>query len=178
MRLGDDKIIPIDVRVIVSTNRDLVDYVKQGHFREDLFFRLNILVLHLPPLRQRTEDISILINKFSREYNSENIPLNLSEKTLDVLMRYRWPGNIRELRNLTERISVLNTYDFVESELIEELMETNKKLFSTDVIIPILTKEKIEEVLATVGNNKSKAAKILGIDRSTLWRRLKDKHTT
>lgn len=173
MRLGDDKIIPIDVRIIVATNRDLVDYVKQGHFREDLFFRLNILALHLPPLRQRTEDIPVLADQFLQEYNSPNKSLILSEKALDILTSYRWPGNIRELRNLMEKISILNTGDFIELELIKEFMETNRKLFSTDVVKSIPTMQKVEEVLATVDNNKSKAAKILGVDRSTLWRWLK-----
>lgn len=170
MRLGDDKIIPIDVRVIAATNRDLVDYVRQGNFREDLFFRLNILGINLPPLRQRSEDISILADKFLQEYNEGNKPFLLSKEILDVLRRYRWPGNIRELKNLMERISVLHDCDSLEPEAIEGLLGANKKLFSPDPSKGIPTMEEIQDVLASVGNNKTKAAKILNVDRSTLWR--------
>ncbi len=177
MRLGDDKIIPVDLRVIAATNRDLVDYVRQGNFREDLFFRLNILTLYLPPLRERAEDIPILVDRFMEEYNTRDKAIVLSEKTLKRLTEYKWPGNIRELRNLVERICVLDNYNLIENQLIEEFIAANEKLYThinaKSNANPSM--EEVEEVLRSVGNNKTQAAKILGVDRTTLWRWLKNK---
>ncbi|SET75082.1 Transcriptional regulator containing PAS, AAA-type ATPase, and DNA-binding Fis domains [Natronincola peptidivorans] len=185
MRLGDDKFIPIDVRVVAATNRDLVHYVNESKFREDLFFRINILRLHLPPLVERLEDIEILANKFLEEYNRE---LVLSEEALQVLLKHTWPGNVRELRNLLERISIVTTSKIIDHRLIEAFLEENKRLFRKEsyrketpkdqIALPQETatpsKEEIEKALEAVGHNKTKAAKILGVSRSTLWRWLKN----
>ncbi len=177
MRLGDDKIIPVDVRVIAATNRNLVDYVRQGNFREDLFFRLNILSLHLPPLRDRIGDIPILTNRFLEEYKTGNKALKLTEEALNSLIEYRWPGNIRELRNLIERISVLASKETMTTMLIQKFIDDNEKLFGVEEenasINSNPTMEEIEDVLKSVNNNKTRAAKILGVDRTTLWRWLK-----
>lgn len=182
MRLGDDKIIPVDVRVIATTNKDLVEAVRKGKFREDLFFRLNILRLDLPPLRDRLEDIEILASNFLKEYTNSNQPLLLSDAGLSILKNHKWPGNIRELRNLMERLSIISTSDIIEESMINlyidetnrilnnELDNRDSKVFNYDKP----SKDEIQEVLEMTNNNKTRAAKILGVNRSTLWRWMKE----
>lgn len=169
MRLGDDKIIPIDVRVIAATNRNLVEEIKKGNFREDLFFRLNILRLTIPPLRKRKEDIPILVKAFLRKYMADK-QLNFSTDILNALKNYYWPGNIRELENLMERLSIISADQEVsEAHIYEYFKELEVLVDSGDRDKP-LDKKEVERVLAAVNGNKSKAAEILGIHRSTLWR--------
>lgn len=169
MRLGDDKIIPIDVRVIAATNRNLVEEIKKGNFREDLFFRLNILRLTIPPLRKRKEDIPILVKAFLKKYMADK-QLNFSTHILNALKNYYWPGNIRELENLMERLSIISADQEVSEAHIYEYFQELESLIESDNKDKPLDKKEVERVLTAVNGNKSKAAEILGIHRSTLWR--------
>ncbi len=185
MRLGSDKIIPIDVRIIAATNRNLGYLVAKGTFREDLFFRINVLRLQLPPLRERTEDIHILAEEFLGMM-AGNKNLSLSRTAFDIMERYSWPGNMRELQNLIERIAVMSDPNSViTAEQIHGLLGENAVLsrdsFARNAGVEHtrvehsgrLSHEAIDSAIKLAGNNKGKAAEILGIHRTTLWRWLK-----
>ncbi|MZQ98392.1 MAG: AAA family ATPase [Acidaminobacter sp.] len=170
MRLGDDKIIPVDVRVIAATNRNLVENVKGGTFRKDLFFRLNVLRLTLPPLNKRGDDLLQLASFFLKKHGVEK-EAPLSEDVTYLLQNYSWPGNIRELENLMERVAVLgqsnDLFDIICEHIREfdSLDDSHKENLTVDSVVKALT--------ATKGS-KTKAAKLLGVHRSTLWRFLDD----
>lgn len=174
MRLGDDKIIPVDVRIIAATNKDLVREVKEGRFRKDLFFRLNVLRLTIPPLRERKNDIVLLTKAFLKKYALVE-PLIFSTAVETLLKQYSWPGNVRELENLMERLSITALFGKItENDLheyffeMEGLQEEGEKMSNLDCV-------KVEQILSQVQGNKTKAAKLLGIHRSTLWRFLNEK---
>ncbi len=185
MRLGGDKVLPVDVRVIAATHRDLKRAVNDGTFRADLFYRLNILTIALPPLRERTCDIPALAERFiAASCRNLGIPQKrLSSGAITALVSHTWPGNVRELRNVCERLAV-----GVESREIDE--ETVWKLLGHDdrttestrpdgtVTVAIegglrqIENEIMRQVLRKVGGDRTEAARLLGINRSTLWRRL------
>ncbi|MDY7010916.1 MAG: sigma-54 dependent transcriptional regulator [Planctomycetota bacterium] len=166
----------MDVRVVASTNKSLPDLVAKGLFREDLFFRLNILTIELPPLRQRGDDILLLIRHFAAKYAKESgrLPLRFSDEALGVLKTgYRWPGNVRELENVIHRLVVMTESNDIE---VPDLPVPFR--FSA-VGEPDLTRslaeaeaDYIRSVLTSVGGNKTKAAKVLQIDRKTLREKL------
>lgn len=170
MRLGDDKIIPVDVRIIAATNRNLVENVKGGTFRKDLFFRLNVLRLTLPPLNKRGDDLLQLASFFLKKHGVES-KAPLSEDVMHLLQNYSWPGNIRELENLMERVAVLGQSNDLFNIVCEHICEfdslddSHKENLTADSVVKALT--------ATKGS-KTKAAKLLGVHRSTLWRFLDD----
>lgn len=174
MRLGDDRVIPIDVRVIAATNKDLVALVNDKCFREDLYYRINVLRLQIPPLRKRKEDIPILIDKLLERYKISNEHISLSKAAINMLENYSWPGNVRELRNLMERIVILKGTLNTDYEIITDFIEENRNLLKNHDTNDSITAERIEQVLQSVDNNKTRAAEILGIHRSTLWRILKN----
>ncbi|MBW2366417.1 MAG: sigma 54-interacting transcriptional regulator [Deltaproteobacteria bacterium] len=191
MRLGADQLVPIDVRVIAASNKDLGLGVHNGSFREDLFFRLNVLRIHLPPLRQRLGDIPVLTNSFIKDLSQQHgiSPINIPETCFEKLMNYKWPGNVRQLRNFTERIILtsprgftLNVFEELYSELMEYQLqqktteEKEKPVSLNDQIQQDKRKKQAEELkkaLEEAQYSKSKAAEILGISRTTLWKRLK-----
>lgn len=193
MRIGGDRIIPVDVRIIAATNRSLWDEVKAGNFRKDLFYRLSVLNLNIPPLRERKEDIPYLAKSILKKL----LPVvdnYLIERIVSLSMDYSWPGNVRELENILERFAVLSSgmphkeeilYDiFWESITQDKEVEAsegdNSSLLSVPTVHELNTKLKrvesseIKRVLEKVNGNKSAAARILGISRSTLWRKLKE----
>jgi transcriptional regulator with PAS, ATPase and Fis domain len=171
MRLGDTKIVPIDVRVIAATNRDLVEDIKKGRFRKELFFRLDVLRLSIPPLRERKEDIPLLCESFLRRFLRDGY-WDMPARCLDSLQRYSWPGNIRELENLMERLSILGKGE--AWPVINRHIENMGALVQSAPVPPQspLTRERIEDALEKSGGNKQKAASLLGIHRSTLYRHL------
>jgi len=180
MRIGGNKIITTDVRIISSTNQDLLLAVKKGNFREDLFYRINTVTVDIPPLRERKDDIPILVkyicDKIGRRINKNNIEID--KKVLEVLCEYNWPGNIRELENVIESALILSKNNKITIEVIPE----NIKLFkSNDLDIKEdrevnslidIEKEAIFKVLKEVKGNIAKASRVLGIDRSTLYRKI------
>ncbi|MFA6507223.1 MAG: sigma 54-interacting transcriptional regulator [Treponemataceae bacterium] len=175
MRLGHDRVIPVDVRIIAATNCSLSDLVASGSFREDLFYRLNILRLELPSLSERTEDIPALVEHWISAYSTQfGYPkLKITEKAKTLLKSVFWPGNIRQLRNHCERMVVLSQCDVIDARDVELVMETEPQKTDPNVEFPDSKMALITSALQVTGNNKLQAARNLGISRTTLWRRLK-----
>lgn len=174
MRLGDDKIIPIDVRVIAATNKNLVNEMKRGNFREDLFFRLNVLRIQIPPLRERKEDIIMLARFFLEKYAVDRM-LKFNQNIAELLKQYSWPGNIRELENLMERLSIISTHEYIKEHDIYGYFHELDGLTNFGLNDKKLEGEEVERILELVNGNKTKAADMLGVHRSTLWRFLNRK---
>jgi DNA-binding NtrC family response regulator len=169
----------VDVRIIAATNKDLANLVKKGEFREDLFYRLNVLTLAIPPLREREDDILLLVEhyaeKFSREF--DKLPVSFSDKTLEVLNNYYWPGNVRELQNVVQRLIVMAEGPSIGVPDLPSLMRFSALQGSgLDKTLAEVEVEHIQRVCASVDGNKTLAAKILGIDRKTLREKLKKIH--
>ncbi|MGA1995933.1 MAG: sigma 54-interacting transcriptional regulator, partial [Bryobacteraceae bacterium] len=169
--VGASRSKKVDVRVIAATNRDLQRMVEDGKFREDLWHRLNVVRIVMPPLRERRGDVSLLarffLNKFNHLYTRE---VKLTESGIKALQDYTWPGNVRQLQHLIERLSVLA--ERVDAPAVLQaltVMESRDKPVET---LADAEEEQIRRVLAATGGNKSKAAQILGIERKTLYRKL------
>ena len=171
---------PIDTRLIAATNRDLEEEIRRGNFRRDLFYRLNVIALHLPPLRERKEDIPLLVDAFLARLaeNREEPPKQLSESALELVQAYNWPGNVRELENALERAVILSDSDVIPPSALPERVTTlTPERLIEDRPTPNPTLETIERayilwVLNSEGGNKTRAAETLGIDPSTLHRKL------
>ena len=191
MRVGGRKIIPVDVRIIAATNRNLWNEVKAGNFREDLYYRLSVLELSIPPLRERKEDIPLLAKSILRK-NMSMVDSLLIEKFELLTRDYHWPGNIRELENILERFAVLSKGKPDKEEILGNVFWDSIKNKKTDIpgddrSLPALSvlsaielnsklkkieSTEIKRILKEVDGNKTAAARILGISRSTLWRKL------
>jgi len=179
--VGGDEVIPIDVRVITATNRDLIQEIAGGRFREDLYYRLNVVTLQVPPLRERKEDIPLLAIHFLKEFAEKNHKeiKGFTPRALDRMLRYSWPGNVRELMNTVERGVVLSRSDYLdESDLSPILMEKgsleeNNAVTSGESSLESVEKATILKILEDAGGNKSEAARRLGITRRTLHQKLK-----
>lgn len=175
-RVGGTETIRVDVRVVAATNKNLEQLVSEKKFREDLFYRLNVVSVHLPPLRERTEDIPLLVDHFLRKYAAENkgTVSRISSEALDLLVRYRWPGNIRELENVIERAMTLSHHSVILPEDLPRRLREPSEVSATSLPsqIPLSELEKlyIQKILEETRGNKKKAADILGIDRRTLYR--------
>jgi len=176
-RVGGTRTLTVDIRLIAASNRDLDNEVKVGRFRQDLFFRLNVVPLALPPLRERPEDVPLLAAHFatkSAEKHGQPMP-ELQPELIEVLQEYEWPGNVRELENLIERLVVLSTgpslgIEFVPEKMLRALPGTNVTDESTlEGAVSTLKRKMIVNALHTEGN-KVAAAKKLGISRSYLHR--------
>ncbi|MEW9121375.1 MAG: sigma 54-interacting transcriptional regulator [Thermotaleaceae bacterium] len=175
-RVGSNRMIPIDVRVITASNKDLEEEVEKGNFREDLFYRLNILKLHLPPLREREDDVNEIAKRFLVELDNENYKKyeSILMSILNELKGYLWPGNIRELQNMIERLYVLAIDE--EMELIDTALlaqKTGKKEFQEKKPKSI-EYNRIVKALQDNNLSKAKTAESLGMSRSTLWRKIKE----
>ncbi len=179
-RIGSSKVLKIDVRIIAATNENLAEAVRKGTFREDLFYRLSVVPVHLPPLRERKEDIPLLVEHFLQKYNKrakKNIS-SISDQVLKALMEYDWPGNIRELENTIERAVVLSKNEEIMIEdLVYHGIRGRDELWSSlgDEIKTLQEVEKkyIKSVLKFYKGKRSTTAVALGIDRKTLWTKLK-----
>lgn len=185
-RIGDDGIINVDVRIICATNKNLEEMTKNGLFRQDLFYRLDVLRIYIPPLRKRSEDIPLIFDNFIREISGGRKSVDLSEDAKKLLKTQELLGNVRELRNVAERAFVIKkNEDIITREDLERAMfpegkkapEHNEKLNEKEDM-PFLKKtddekEKILKVIEECEGNKTKAAEILKMDRSTLWRKIK-----
>ncbi|SEN32313.1 sigma 54-interacting transcriptional regulator [Peptostreptococcus russellii] len=178
MRVGGSDIIKVNVRVIAASNKDIKQMVRDGKFREDLFYRLNVVEIKLPPLRERTGDVRILVYHFLEEQCKENNKpfLKISKEALKLLEKYYWKGNIRELKNTIENMVVLSSGDTLEVEdvpeyIIEAISKPKNFDYPMDLnrAIEILEINKIKEALKMARGNKSKASKILNIPRTTLY---------
>ncbi|ASJ53515.1 sigma-54-dependent Fis family transcriptional regulator [Brevibacillus formosus] len=173
-RISGERIVPVDVRIIAATNRDLERLVEEKQFRSDLYFRLNVLTLELPALRERIEDIPLLVASIIEEIKERENKrhLKVEEAVFHVLKQYDWPGNVRELRNVVERMVLLCKNDVLGKEdtafFAKKLCQRQSYRDQEEG-----EAEAIRKVLAETKGNKGEAAKILGMDRSTLWRKMK-----
>ena len=180
-RVGGEKVIPVDVRVIAATNKDLDDLKDEGAFREDLYYRLNVVRLEIPPLRERREDIPLLARHFLDMFAAKNNKeiKGLTPGAMDRLIRYDWPGNVRELMNAVERGVVLARTEYLDDQdfamIQTAAQQPAEKVSYVDHNMPLEAVEKaaILHMLDAVAGNKSEAARRLGITRKTLHKKLK-----
>jgi len=175
-RVGDYTTRKADVRFIAATNRDLDKAVQEGRFREDLFYRLNVIQIEIPPLRERPEDVTVIAERLLTFFGRarHHLLLGFTPEALQALKQYRWPGNLRELRNVVERAAILCQTDYVGMECLPENLlpfDAGARL-GDRVSLEKIEEEHIRRVLATT-KSIQEAADILGIDQATLWRRRK-----
>jgi len=188
-RLGDDRVIPVDLRIIAASNKNLRKLVEEGKFREDLYYRLNVLMLKIPPLRERGEDIRILAEQFLQRFGERNKKqVELNKAAMQVLEHYHWKGNVRQLRNFCERLVIISDQrvlgaDFVTRQLNDSYFEKLEKVTAEAPVLPEaepLTpapegdeRQKILEALNQVGGRREAAAELLHMSKTSLWRRMK-----
>jgi two-component system, NtrC family, response regulator HydG len=178
--LGDTNSFPVDVRVISSSNRDLKALLQQGKIREDLYYRLKVIEIELPPLRERKEDLPLLLQHFIEKFNADlnKKVAGVTEKALSILLNYSWPGNVREMENVIQRAITLCRRDTVGAEDLPRslIQETDENLVEKGVreklTLDQFEREYIKRVLNETGGNKSRAAELLGLDRKTLYRKI------
>jgi DNA-binding NtrC family response regulator len=172
--LGDTKTIKVNVRLIGATNKNLEESVKRGEFREDLFYRLNVIPVYIPPLRERKSDIPLLVKRFTERISKRlKIPnKEFTQEALNRLMDYNWPGNVRELENCIERTMILLDSDTVSQKDLSVIMHTDIPV-KEEKTLQDMEVNAIRDALKKCGGNKVKAARILGIHPSTLYRKMK-----
>jgi transcriptional regulator with GAF, ATPase, and Fis domain len=201
-RVGGDKTLKADVRIVAATNRDLEEEVKAGRFREDLYYRLNVIPLHLPPLRQRGEDILLLADHFLRRFCTQKNrePLTFTPEARDLILTYPWPGNVRELENFMERLSILCEHDTIgvpdlPRKILDNaglepppptvcaagfhwptLADLSEKNMGLKEFLDVLEEKLLLEALERAGGVKNQAAELLGIKRTTLIEKLKKRN--
>jgi DNA-binding NtrC family response regulator len=183
--VGGNREFACDVRIVAATHRDLEEAIRRGTFREDLYYRLNVLTLDLPPLRARGNDILLLAQSFVAEFSArfQKDIKGMTEPAASRLLAYHWPGNVRELRNVMERAVALTRHDRLTPEDLPERLrrpvagrQLPARLGEAEGLLPLAEMEQLylQHVLDAVGGNRSLAAKVLGIDRKTLYRKLKE----
>jgi transcriptional regulator with PAS, ATPase and Fis domain len=174
--VGSNRPRTIDVRILAATNKDLSAAATKGLFREDLFYRLNVIAIDLPPLRERNDDILLLINHFSEKYaaSAESSVPRFTDAALKALKLHHWPGNVRELENLVHRLIIMTDGDLIDVPDLPSLMRhTDLHGGALRRSLAEVEREHIRNVLTSVDGNKTRAASILGIDRKTLREKLK-----
>jgi len=179
-RVGSNESIEVDVRLLAATNQDLEKLINEGKFREDLYFRLNVVSVKLPPLRERLEDIPLLIDAFLREFSqTHNKKVSIiSPEARKILYKYPWPGNVRELKNCIESMVVVSTKNAIDVEDIpDHILQRSSETSTVPSLVAGITieeaeRELIKSTLVTVGGNREEAAKMLGIGERTLYRKL------
>ncbi|WP_350344530.1 sigma-54 dependent transcriptional regulator [Proteinivorax tanatarense] len=183
-RVGGEETIEIDTRIIAATNKNLAEQMSKGLFREDLYYRLNVVPIYLPPLRKRKEDIPLLIGHFLEKMSNElgRGKLEIDEQALQLLLNYRWKGNIRELQNLIERIVIMSDSNLITVKDIPQDLTQDQdqqprrwQLPSEGISLEKLEKDLIQQALSKASNNKTQAAKLLNISRQALLYRI-EKH--
>jgi two-component system response regulator HydG len=178
-RVGGTETISIDVRLVAATNQNLLDAIAEKKFREDFYYRLNVISIHLPPLRERQDDIPLLAGYFIKKYASENKKKisGIAQDCLDALTSYHWPGNIRELENVVEQMVVMTRDELLRKDGLPSKLRSGHERRDT-LILPLgssleaIETAAIQETLAMTGGNKEEAAAILGIHVATLYRKL------
>jgi len=163
----------VDVRVLAATNRDVQKLVDDGKFREDLWFRLNVVRIMIPPLRERRGDVPLLARFFLNKYNARyQQAVRLMESGAKAMQEYTWPGNVRQLQHLVERLTILAPNERIDGEAVEQALLAMEARQEPAETLAEAEEEQIRRVLAATGGNKSRAAQILGIERKTLYRKL------
>ena len=180
-RLGGTKLVKVDTRFIAATNRNLEEEVKEGRFREDLYYRLNVVPIRLPPLRERAEDIPLMVERFLREFSAQHQRALqvVSPEALRLLRLYSWPGNIRQLRNVIERLVVTVPEHTIQPQDLPEEIQASKEgartmLITLGISLEEIEREVIRRTLAEVTNHREKAAKLLGISLRALQYKIKE----
>ncbi len=174
-RVGGNKTIKVDVRVITATNKDLSKEIAKGHFREDLYYRLNVVHIEVPPLRDRKEDLPLLIRyfleRFTREMNKKEVP-TLAPEVMGALLAYDWPGNVRELENMLERAIILSSKPiiYLEDLPFTSIIPSGAKL---NEVLELIEKKMITQALVLSGNVQAHAAELLGIEKNLLKYKMK-----
>lgn len=182
-RIGGKKEIHVDVNLISATNKILVDQVKSGSFREDLFYRINVIEIHIPALRHRKGDIPLLVSYYKEHFSNlyKKGEIQFSDSCMQLFMEYDWPGNVRELKNVVERSVVLSESSTIDANLLPpRILKRDTHIYNDDKLIRIsvgtslekIERQVIEQTLYSVDNNKTEAAKILGFARKTLHNKL------
>ncbi len=178
-RVGSTKPLTVDVRIIAASNQDLGELIKAKLFREDLFYRLNVIRIDLPPLRERVDDIPLLTRYFINRFNKKmgkNIR-KISEEAMDAFLHYSWPGNIRELENTIERaVAITGTHEISKEDISSDIIafsSTAQIDWNLEKVGENCELEHIIKVLNLADGNKKQAAKMLGLDATTLWRKMK-----
>jgi two-component system response regulator HydG len=179
LRVGGAEPVKVDVRVLAATNRVLSEEVEEGRFREDLYYRLNVVRVVIPPLRARAGDIPVLARTFLTQFINEHNkpPVELSKKALSKLMQYHWPGNVRQLRNVIENLVLFSKGGEIEVEdLPADLLSGQSEEVTVSIGIPLdqVERKLIERTLVFTNGNRTRAAELLGISRRTLLRKLKE----
>ncbi len=178
-RVGDNKSVPVDVRIISATNKNLPGLVEKGTFRKDFYFRINVIPIYLPPLRDRAQDIPLLAESFFRKISLKNGKTieGISSSTMEVLMKYSWPGNIRELKSAFEYAFVTCQDQLVQPHhLPPDILKEENVTLDEKVVAPTkreIRKQQLIDALARAKGNQSVAAEILGVSRVTIWNRMK-----
>jgi two component, sigma54 specific, transcriptional regulator, Fis family len=186
-RVGGTKIIGTDVRVLAATNKDLEREMEEGRFREDLYYRLNVIPLKIPPLRDRKEDISLLTDHFLREFSAKegNVRKTITDDAMAILIDHDWPGNVRELKNIVERLAIMTSSDSITDDDIPLLLRKKQKLKIDDSFLSLdslkmakmeFEKRFIAGKLRKNNGNISKTAELIGLERSNLHRKIKNYH--
>jgi DNA-binding NtrC family response regulator len=178
--VGATESIPINTRLLAATNRDLEEEIRRGGFRRDLYYRLNVIAIHLPPLRERRDDIPLLVDAFLARQAQQrgHDPKHLSEEALETILGYAWPGNVRELENALERAWILSEGNVIEADALPERISTHapermvEERTTANPALDVIERAYIMWVLQSEGGNKTRAAETLGIDPSTLHRKL------
>ena len=186
-RLGSSKSIEVDIRLVCATNRNLSEMVQKGEFREDLYYRLNVIRIQLPSLIERKVDIPLLLKHYSNMFSEENgfPPSELSKEAMNILVEYSWPGNIRELRNFCENIIILKQgqtlipedleakfFNSETSDQAESEAFSSNRLSNVNFSLDMNEKQLLRNALLKCGGNRTKAAQLMGISRRTLHRKL------
>jgi transcriptional regulator with GAF, ATPase, and Fis domain len=178
-RVGGEKTIKIDVRIVATTNRNLMEEIHKGTFREDLFYRLNVVPIYLPPLRERREDISLLVDYYLKKYSLENdaIVKSIDKEAMDYLSQYNWPGNVRELKNVIQRAVVMGSSEVLQIEQFTSLfilqdMKRSDTTLTAGKAIEDVERDLIYSTLEKTGGNKTRAAELLKITTRTLRNKL------
>jgi two-component system response regulator HydG len=182
-RVGGEEVIEVDVRIIAATNRNLLQEIETRRFREDLYYRLNVVTLNMPPLRDRREDIPLLARHFLKMFAKKNRKQinGFTPQAMDRLLKYDWPGNVRELMNAVERGVVLSRSDYLDEDELALILKdapfpgeiSSDYAATTDMTLDEVEKESILQMLELTGGNKSEAARRLGVTRKTLHKKLK-----
>jgi len=183
LRVGGDRIIPVDIRVVAATNQKLWELVKEGKFRADLYFRLSVLHLRVPPLRKRREDIPVLVDYFLRKFGSNNSFADFPKELQNFFLSYPWPGNIRQLENLVERLFLrVKTEKDIPQFIEDSLRETEEDMEVQDENVMMINygtmedieKQVIKQMLERYDNNRTLVAELLGISRTTIWKKINE----
>lgn len=179
LRVGGTAPVQVDVRVLAATNRSLAEEIEEGRFREDLYYRLNVVRIDIPPLRARTSDIPILIEKFLKEFSREHGKAQpaLTKRALNRMLQFPWPGNVRQLRNVVENLVLFARGTNLDiDDLPQEIVSAPSEALEIPIGVPLdqIERQVLEKTLIAAGGNRTRAAELLGISRRTLLRKIKE----